>query len=366
MSLTIEQSIDYPFIRLPFEVIVKQFKTTRKQLEHDLTITLSQIAHINSQEKADQVIEKIKAIKNALQVNQEHEKKYLESYLQRLKCEECGNEIKLQRSLIDNLLREGYLKTAQKLIQSYKIENVTSFEQEIIIEANTIIKDLKCKSIKLAFKWYQQNSSKLKKLNSTFQNDLVFQQYIEYLKQDADLALNYIRDYQFSMNQESIQKAMGCLLFIKQEIMPAQYQQYFDEKRWEQLVRQFKQELYDVYCFPKESPLLSYLKCGITTLKTQYCAQTNYQQVNRCPICNKQMQELSKDLLTTQKLGSTWICRISGELMDENNPPMMLPNNQVYSQKSLQQMSQQQNGQVHCIITKQTFKMNECVRVFLT
>lgn len=28
----------------------------------------------------------------------------------------------------------------------------------------------------------------------------------------------------------------------------------------------------------------------------------------------------------TQKLGSTWICRISDELMDENNPPMMLPN----------------------------------------
>ncbi|CAD8053645.1 unnamed protein product [Paramecium sonneborni] len=74
--------------------------------------------------KADQVIEKIKEIKNALEVNQEHEKKYQESYLQRLKCEECRNEIKLLRSLIYNLLREGYLKTAQKLIQLYKIDVV--------------------------------------------------------------------------------------------------------------------------------------------------------------------------------------------------------------------------------------------------
>ncbi|CAD8132695.1 unnamed protein product [Paramecium octaurelia] len=366
MSLAIEQSIDYSYIRLPFEVIVKQFKSTRKQLEHDLTITLSQVAHINSSEKADLVIERIRAIQKALHENQEHEKQYVESYLQRLKCEECGNELKLQRSLIDNLLREGYFKTAQKLIQSYQIQNLTSFEQEVILEANTIIKDLKNRSIKNAFKWYQQNSSKLKKLNSSFQNDLVFQQYIEYLKQDPNMALNYIRDYQIYMNQESIQKCMGCLLFIKQNTMPPQYQQYFDDKRWEQLIRQFKQELYDVYCFPKESPLLSFLKCGITTLKTQYCDQPDYQQVNRCPICNKQMQELSKDLLTTQKLGSTWICRISGELMDENNPPMMLPNNQVYSQKSLLQMSEQQNGQVHCLVTKQTFKISECVRVFLT
>ncbi|CAD8135151.1 unnamed protein product [Paramecium pentaurelia] len=366
MALAIEQSIDYSYIRLPFEVIVKQFKSKRKQLEHDLTITLSEISHINTQGKADQVIEKIRAIQKALQENQEHEKKYLESYLQRLKCEQCGNEIKLQRSLVDNLLREGYFKTAQKLIQSYQIDNLTSFEQEIIIEANTIIQDLKSKSIKFAYKWCSQNSSKYKKFNSAFQNDLVFQQYIEYLKQDVNLALNYIRDYQIHMNEESILKAMGCLIFIKEKSIPSTYQQYFDDKRWDMLIRQFKQELYNIYCYPKESPLLSCIKCGITTLKTQYCDQTNYQQMNRCPICNKQMQELSKDLLTTQKLGSTWICRISGELMDENNPPMMLPNNQVYSQQSLLQMSEQQNGYVYCIVTKQTFKINECVRVFLT
>ncbi|CAD8043273.1 unnamed protein product [Paramecium primaurelia] len=142
------------------------------------------------------------------------------------------------------------------------------------------------------------------------------------------------------------------------DVQYLQKKRYFDEKRWDMLIRQFKQELYNVYCYPKESPLLSCIKCGITKLKTQYCDQTNYQQINRCPICNKQMQELSKDLLTTQKLGSTWIFRISGELMNENNPPMMLSNNQVYSQKSLLQKSEQQNGYI--------LKINECVRVFLT
>lgn len=38
-------------------------------------------------------------------------------------------------------------------------------------------------------------------------------------------------------------------------------------------------------------------------------------------------------LPSTQKGESTWICRITGEIMDENNHPYLLPNNQVYSSK---------------------------------
>lgn len=75
-----------------------------------------------------------------------------------------------------------------------------------------------------------------------------------------------------------------------------------------------------------ESSLSSAMKCGISTLKTLYCSEKNYKNTSKCPICSNAIQKLSKELLMTQKLGSTWICRISEELMDENNPPMMLPN----------------------------------------
>ena len=36
---------------------------------------------------------------------------------------------------------------------------------------------------------------------------------------------------------------------------------------------------------------------------------------------------------STHKVVSSLICRISGEVMDEHNPPVSLPNGQVYSEK---------------------------------
>jgi len=38
------------------------------------------------------------------------------------------------------------------------------------------------------------------------------------------------------------------------------------------------------------------------------------------------MQKLAKKLPSTDPMVSSLICRISGEVMDEDNPPMALPN----------------------------------------
>lgn len=40
----------------------------------------------------------------------------------RVEAGECSHEIRLQRSLIDYLLRVGYVSTADKLIKTYKLE----------------------------------------------------------------------------------------------------------------------------------------------------------------------------------------------------------------------------------------------------
>ncbi|TNV74966.1 hypothetical protein FGO68_gene15013 [Halteria grandinella] len=261
------------------------------------------------------------------------------------------------------LQQKGWLSPIIQKQNTSDYQNLTDVEKEIIIEANSILKDLKSKSVKLALVWCKQNQSKLKQRQSTFQSNLVFQEYIENLKEDQWKALEYIRNFTNLLQQEWREKAFGCMLLAKQTKKPSNYQIYFEDQQWEQLIRQFKIELYEVYCYPMESPLLGAIKCGISTLKTQYCDQL---KAIRCPICTTEMQELSKELLTTQKLGSTWICRISGELMDENNPPMMLPNHQVYSQKALQQMSDQMKEEVYCPITKEKFKFNQCIRVYLT
>jgi hypothetical protein len=53
---------------------------------------------------------------------------------------------------------------------------------QLIRENNEIIKDLENKSIDLALKWCIDNKSKLSKLNSSFEFNLLFQKFIEIVR----------------------------------------------------------------------------------------------------------------------------------------------------------------------------------------
>ena len=49
-----------------------------------------------------------------------------------------------------------------------------------------------------------------------------------------------------------------------------------------------------------------------------------------CPVCSKHLNELGKKLPYAHCSQSRLICYMSGEALNEHNPPMMLPNGRVY------------------------------------
>lgn len=49
-----------------------------------------------------------------------------------------------------------------------------------------------------------------------------------------------------------------------------------------------------------------------------------------CPVCSKSLNKLAQPLPMAHCANSRLVCKISGEVMNENNPPMMLPNGYVY------------------------------------
>ena len=49
-----------------------------------------------------------------------------------------------------------------------------------------------------------------------------------------------------------------------------------------------------------------------------------------CPVCSKHLNELARPLPFAHCANSRLICNISGLPLNENNPPMMLPNGHVY------------------------------------
>ena len=125
-------------------------------------------------------------------------------------------------------------------------------------------------------------------------------------------------------------------------------------KRWDDLKAQFERDNLRV-CRFLPHPLICYLiACGVTSLKTRchiswiilkivykYHSLLNFSPVrrcdiplemsNRCPTCSPLVTSIRDRYPFVHRPRSTLICRISGDVMDEHNPPLVFPNGQSYS-----------------------------------
>ena len=90
----------------------------------------------------------------------------------------------------------------------------------------------------------------------------------------------------------------------------------------------FKEENEAIYKIPVSSQLLTYLRTGISCLKTVHCG---VQSSSDCVICHDSLLPVASRVPRVQRVVSSLICRVSGQVMDENNVPVLLPNGQVYS-----------------------------------
>ncbi len=59
------------------------------------------------------------------------------------------------------------------------------------------------------------------------------------------------------------------------------------------------------------------------------------------PLCDTLFQQLSTNLPYATHIHSKLVCRITGQLMDDRNPPMVLPNGNVYSLKGVESISKE-------------------------
>ncbi|XP_044304106.1 E3 ubiquitin-protein transferase MAEA isoform X3 [Varanus komodoensis] len=82
-----------------------------------------------------------------------------------------------------------------------------------------------------------------------------------------------------------------------------------------------------------------------------------------CPVCSKSLNKLAQPLPMAHCANSRLVCKISGDVMNENNPPMMLPNGYVYGYNSL--LSVRQDDKVVCPRTKEVFNFSQAEKVYI-
>merc|ERR1711991_532480 len=101
---------------------------------------------------------------------------------------------------------------------------------------------------------------------------------------------------------------------------------------------------------------------GLAALKTPMCYEDDDKNPN-CPVCTKEGRILAKDLPFSHHTRSMLVCRITGETMNENNPPMLLPNGNVYSQNALSRMAVSNEGKITCPRTGEEFSYTSLQRL---
>ena len=167
-------------------------------------------------------------------------------------------------------------------------------------------------------------------------------------------------------NWERLKNAMGMLSFRKERLHQInKYSRILSDENWRNLVEIFVQESYKLHSLTMKPLLLDCLSVGVSILQTLFCFDDQLFNES-CPTCWKSFRGFKDKLPLVVRNNTILICKISGVIMDEHNPPMMLPNNFIYSEKALRKQANENNGKVKCPKTKNEYKFERCRKVYIS
>lgn len=275
-------------------------------------------------------------------------------------------KVRLDRALVDYMLREGMYDTAHKLAQSHGIEHIV--DSDIFRESRVVIEALRRRDCKEGLRWCTENKRRLQKVDSKLEFRLRCQEFVELARaRRKPDAINYMRKY-LSVNCEGdqfldIQRFMALLIFDPSTSCQP-YKDMYGEHKWLELEMAFKHDNYRLHGLTRESTIEILVKAGLASLKTRKCG-TEADRKPNCPTCVEPYLSLARLLPRSRHENSVLVCSISGEIMDENNPPMAMPQGNVYSWKALKRISDENNGIVIDPRTQEKARFDELRKCFI-
>ena len=274
------------------------------------------------------------------------------------------NRQRMDRILVDYLLRFGYLDAAAQLVKRAGLTELTDLQ--LFEEAQKVVASLQRKECKEALEWCKTNAARLKKARSPLEFQLRVQEFIELIGGgDMDAAIAHARLHLAPWAEQypaELQRAAALLAF-RADTTCAPYAALLAPERWDDLVDLFRAELFKLHSLPPTSLLEIHLQAGLSALKTpQSLAATCG---TRDPLHLPTYRQLAEKLPYAKHVHSKLICALTGVVMSEHNPPMALPNGYVYSQAGLEAMAAAHGGKVTCPNSGASYELSDLRRVFI-
>ncbi|KAJ1736578.1 GID complex subunit containing RING finger motif [Coemansia sp. Benny D160-2] len=387
-------AIEEPFMKAPLEQLKRSIRQSQKQAERETAQINAAISNMIknkdmfSAEEMDKAlggfIERLKVLRRKLEEAKQEEAQLISRSRQRAAdLNELSSfsstaqpefqrwcRTRMERVLIDYMLRNGNVDTAQHLIENGNLEHFadTSLFALVMSTERELRENHSCRS---ALQWCAENRSALRKVQSALEFELRLQEFVEMARERhvAD-AIAYSKKHLVAWSSTElprIQRAMTLLAFSPNTGC-SPYKNMFDMSRWDYLANQFRMVIFQLFDLPAQPLLHLLLQTGLSALKTPACISDDPTEHNRnCPVCHLEtLGKLAQDLPLSHHVNSNLVCRITGERMNEDNPPMRLPNGYVYSHNSLKDMALKNDGKVKCPRSGQTFKISEAKKLFIS
>lgn len=389
---------------------------------------------------------------------------------------EKWTSLRLDRMLVDYLLRQHWPRTASLLARTHHLEKLvdTDLFKEIAAVEETMVYVPPSKAVgssngrlelgqddqtspsptrptcTAALAWCTENKAALKKARSTLEFELRLQEFIELvrvrssasLKQAVQYARKHLAVYTIPADvpgdevdteteehlRATVYRALGFLACASTSCVDL-YHDLATPERWAQLRQKFHDTALDIHSFPAQPMLHLALSAGLSALKLPDCYRsgdasgenvgaaetlksefitgdstintaflTSAQVTNPtlrppadpaageerhrrhkllgngkkncdCPICaHDRLGALAKEVPWSHHVNSTLICRVTGQTMNDDDPPLVLPNGQVYSASGLAELERASDirGQLVDPATGQTFALSRARKMFVS
>lgn len=380
-QLTESLKLEHQFLRVPFEHYKKTIRSNHRIVEKEISAVISGVGDATDSDlsgdeaaqRLNSLVSRLQGLKRKLEESGRMENLQAQrcrarlDHLESMDVENLSdwNRTRLKRILVDYMLRMSYYDTATKFAESSNIEDLVDID--VFLEAKKVIDALHNKEVAPALAWCVDNKSRLKKSKSKFEFQLRLQEFIEMVRAENMMrAITYARKYLApwgSTHMKELQRVMATLAF-RSNTECAIYKVLFDAKQWDYLVDQFKQEFCKLYGMTLEPLLNIYLQAGLSALKTPLCYEDDCTKED--PLSQESFRKLAQPLPYSKQHHSKLVCYITKELMDTENPPLVLPNGYVYSTKALEEMAKKNDGRITCPRTSYTCNYTDLVKAYIS
>lgn len=386
MQLAESLKMEHQLLRLPLEHLKKTVRANHRAVEREVSAVLSTVTELslasssNSSATSAEAVQRLTSLVSRLQglkrkIDEGTSIENLQVQRSRARLDHLDalsvdkqaewESTRLKRLLVDYMLRLSYYDSAAKFAEATNIQDLV--DVEVFLEARRVIDALRNKDVGPALAWCSENKSRLKKSKSILEFQLRLQEFIELVRAESTMrAISYARKYLApwgNTHMKELQRVLATLAF-RSTTECAMYKVLFDLKQWDSLVEQFKQEFCRLYGMTLEPLLNIFLQAGLSALKTPFCFEDDCPKED--PLSQDAFRKLASQLPYSKQHNSKLVCFISKELMDSENPPLVLPNGYVYSSKALEEMAEKNSGKITCPRTGLVCNYNELAKVFVS